>query len=165
MSKFSSEENLSELASSNHQPENQTNLQHIRVNNISGPLVVFFGPRNIGKTVTLLRLCTYISKYEIRPDESFRTDKAEYKRTIDVFNTVRQNTDFAPSATGTIDFLLLNVTYNGNKFCQILEAPGEHFFDVKKPSVEYPSYLNQILNSDYKKAFVFFFELFVTLKK
>src|SRR5690349_5782717 len=63
-------------------PTNQTpqgpgglNVQRIDTLRITGPLVIFFGPREIGKTVTLLRLCTYLrSKYEIRADQNFRTD-------------------------------------------------------------------------------------------
>src|SRR6185369_6043983 len=47
----------------------------IRINDIKGPLVIFFGPRGIGKTVTLLRLCSYISKYDVTPDPNFRVDE------------------------------------------------------------------------------------------
>jgi len=156
---YSLKENMAELPSNTPQPENQINLEHIQVNNISGPLVVLFGPRNVGKTVTLLRLSTYINKYDISLDENFRTDKAEYKKTVDAFKRIRQNLQFAPAATGNIDFLLLNVTYQGNRFCQILEAPGEHYFNAENPNKEYPTYLNQILNADYPKVFIFFFEL------
>lgn len=104
------------------------NLQHIRVSEVSGPLVVLFGPREIGKTVSLIRLCNYLQKYEIRPNGGFRTDTDSYQRTIDQFQALRQDSNFAPEATGNIDFLLLDVVENGNAFCQILEAPGEHFF-------------------------------------
>ncbi len=140
-------------------PETQVDLQHIRINDISGPLVVLFGPRSVGKTVTLIRLCNYISRYEIRPSENFRTDKSEYRKTIDTFERLRRDTQFAPVATGTINFLLLDVTYQGNKFCQFLEAPGEHFFDAEDPTRAYPAYFNQILSSGYRKVFLFFFEL------
>jgi hypothetical protein len=70
-----------------------------------------------------------------------------------------QNMQFAPDATGDVNFLLLNITHNGSKFCQFLESPGEHFFDRTRASAQYPSYMNKILADDYQKIFVFFFEL------
>src|ERR1044072_7234773 len=70
----------------------------ININNISGPLVVFFGPRDIGKTVALLRLCTYLNKYDITVDEGFRSDVNAYKSTVDAFNKLRSDTTFAPKA-------------------------------------------------------------------
>src|SRR5438132_14433744 len=96
--------NVQTEAQVNIQPEAVVNLQHIRVNDdvVSGPLVIFFGPREIGKTVTLIRLCNYIKKYEIRPNPNFRTDKVAYKRTTDMFESLRQNSHFAPGATGNI---------------------------------------------------------------
>ncbi len=157
-----------EIPSATSQPQNQpasvspqqgeANVQRIGINRITGPLVVFFGPREIGKTVTLLRLCTYIRDYEIRPDPNFRTD-ADYPATIDAFERIRQNMQFAPDSTGDINFLLLNVTYEGNRFCQILESPGEHFFDRKIPNKSYPDYMSRMLAENYRKIFVFFFEL------
>lgn len=131
----------------------------ININNITGPLVVFFGPRNIGKTVALLRLCNYLDKYDITVDEGFRSDTAVYKTTIDAFNKLRNDTSFAPDATGTVNFLLLNVSHNGDKVCQILEAPGEHFFDKDNPEEMYPPYLNKIFAESYRKVYVFFFAL------
>jgi len=135
------------------------NLQRIDILRITGPLVVFFGPREIGKTVTLLRLCTYVrSRYEIKPDKNFRTDDA-YTETVSAFEAMLQSMQFAPSATGDVNFLLLNVTDDGTKFCQFLESPGEHFFDRAKPNDPYPNYMNKILAEDYQKIFVFFFEI------
>jgi hypothetical protein len=68
----------------------ELNLQRIDTLRITGPLIVFFGPRAIGKTVTLLRLCTYIrSRYHISPDQNFRTDD-EYPATIAAFEAMLQ---------------------------------------------------------------------------
>lgn len=36
---------------------------------------------------------------------------------------------------------------------------GNTFFDPKQPHKDYPAYFHQILSSDYKKVFVFFFQL------
>jgi hypothetical protein len=138
--------------------ENQ-NIQKIKVNEVLGPLVVFFGPRDIGKTVTLLRLCSYLDKFQITPNKNFRQDTAEYEKTIAKFNEIRKEKIFAPDSTGGINFLLLDVVHNGTKICQILEAPGEHYFDKENPTNPYPTYLNQIFQAEYKKIYVFFFSL------
>ena len=135
------------------------NPEGIDILRITGPLVVFFGPREIGKTVTLLRLCTYIrSSYQISPEQNFRTDDA-YPATISAFEALLRNMQFAPDATGNVNFLLLNVTHDGGRFCQFLESPGEHFFDRLDPNAAFPTYMNKILAGDYKKIFVFFFEI------
>jgi len=156
-----------ETSSAPPQPQNiaapqvpgEVNLQRIDTRRITGPLVVFFGPREIGKTVTLLRLCTYIrSNYRISPDESFRTDD-RYAGTTAAFETLLGDMQLAPESTGDINFLLLNITHDGGRFCQFLESPGEHFFDRLKPKAPYPNYMNRILAEDYKKIFVLFFEL------
>ncbi len=137
----------------------EVDLQRIDINRIKGPLVVFFGPSNIGKTVTLLRLCSYLrGKYEISPDQSFRTDDL-YAATTAAFESMLQSMRFAPDATGDVNFLLLNVMHNGIRFCQFLESPGEHFFDRTKPNAAYPTYMNKILADGYMKLFVFFFEI------
>ena len=139
--------------------QSDVNLQRIDTLRITGPLVVFFGPRAIGKTVTLLRLCTYLrSQFQISPDKNFRVDAA-YAATVTAFDALLQSMQFAPDATGNVNFLLLDVTHDGGRFCQFLESPGEHFFDRGKPNDPYPNYMNKILADDYKKIFVFFFEI------
>jgi GTPase SAR1 family protein len=141
------------------QVQGEVNLQRIDIRRITGPLVVFFGPREIGKTVTLLRLCTYIrSRYQISPDSNFRTDD-EYAATTAAFEAMLQSMQFAPGATGDVNFLLLNVTHDGGRLCQFLESPGEHFFDRNRPNAPYPNYMNKIFADNYKKLFVFFFEI------
>ena len=141
--------------------QRETNVQMIRTREITGPLVILFGPRKIGKTVTLLRLDRYLrSKYEVEIDQNFWENNDEYLETVRDFQNLRENGHFAPNATGAIDFLLLNVNeVSGGRFCQILEAPGEHFFDKDEPQRAYPFYMNQIIAADYQKIFIFFFEL------
>ena len=82
-----------------------------------------------------------------------------YAATVTAFDSMLQSMQFAPDATGDVNFLLLNVTHDGGNFCQFLESPGEHFFDRNKPNAQYPNYINKILAEDYKKIFVFFFEI------
>lgn len=137
----------------------EVNRELIEISHVSGPLVIFFGPREIGKTVTLLRLCSYIEgEYQITPVEHFRSDQ-DYIDAIDKFEAIRRGV-LAPDATGDINFMLLDISETtGKSFCQILEAPGEHFFDIEDHKKFYPRYLNEIFSGDIRKVFVFFYEV------
>lgn len=132
----------------------------IAVSNIVGPLVILYGPADIGKTVTLLRLCSFVSSgYTVEVDRTFRSD-GNHSIAVSAFERQRNEEIFAPLSTGAIDFLLLNVTSEGAAYCQILEAPGEHFFP-KDPSSEavHPFYLQKIFQSPARKIFALFFEV------
>lgn len=136
--------------------------EHIHPNTVKGPVVVFFGPREVGKTVALLRLSHHITNHEscnVSPSKKFRTD-SEYSAAKSTFNQLMGTTNLAPERTANLNFLLIDVFENNKKFCQILEAPGEHFFSTTDPTkTEFLPYLTKIMiNSVYKKVFVFFFE-------
>ena len=132
-----------------------------RISSITNPVIILAGPRSSGKTVTLLRLAKYLMKtgnYSIKPNKSFRSD-SDYADVCEEFNSLLDTTDYAPNPTKSIDFLLLDVYRNNKQMVHILEAPGEHFFDETKPnSRDRRSYFIQLMNSDLKKIFVFFFE-------
>ncbi len=126
---------------------------------VTGPLVIFYGPRNVGKTVALLRLSEFIQQeYDVTPAKDYRGDD-KYEETVKKFEQLRNRGLHAPEATGEINFLMLNVNQSGKHFCKILEAPGEHFFDPEKPNADYLHYLNQLFTSDIRKIYVFFFEI------
>ncbi|MFH1196893.1 MAG: hypothetical protein V1720_14425 [bacterium] len=136
-------------------------VENIKINDesIRGPLVIFFGPSNIGKTVSVLRLIKKISAhYTITTNRDFRKDD-KYPETIKLFEKLLTENNYAPDATGKINFILLDVTRtNDGPFCQILEAPGEHFFDSLNPTKKHPRYLVDIFNNiSYSKIYVFFF--------
>lgn len=136
--------------------------EEIHPNAVKGPVVVFFGPESVGKTVVLLRLSHYITESEncrVQPNQNFRTD-SEYAQAISTFNELMRSTKLAPERTGKLNFLLIDVAENSKQFCQILEAPGEHFFSPSTPEKKgFLPYLNQIMiHSTYKKIFVLFFE-------
>lgn len=137
-------------------------LEEIQTNSITGPLVVFYGPREIGKTVALWRLVSYVSgHFNVTPNKIFRKDP-NYSDTVTRFKTALSDASrIAPDATGNINFLLLDVVNNHsmNSVCQVLEAPGEHFFDSEKPEATYPKYLEDIFAAPYKKVYVFFFAI------
>ena len=137
-------------------------LEEIQTNSITGPLVIFYGPREIGKTVALWRLVSYVSgHFNVTPNHIFRKDP-NYNETVSRFKSALSDASkIAPDATGNINFLLLDIVNNHsmNSVCQILEAPGEHFFDAEKPEASYPKYLEDIFSASYKKVYVFFFAI------
>jgi len=131
---------------------------------ILGPVVIFYGPRQVGKTVTLIRISKFVKKnagINIRVNPGFRTDNA-YPTTINTFNELLDKENkYSPQRTGNIDFLLLDYYENGKLYCQLLEAPGEHFFDEndqREPNKPYVAYFENIRLRDYKKVYVLFFE-------
>ena len=61
------------------------------------------------------------------------------------------NSDIAAEGTRRIDFMLVEISKNGKSICQILEAPGENYFDRNNPNRSFPNYLNTIFNCENKK--------------
>jgi hypothetical protein len=140
-------------------PVASSDVETITVSNITGHLVIFYGPADVGKTVTLLRLCSFVAAgYTVEIDRNFRSDNG-YDKTVNEFERQRKAEIFAPLSTGAIDFILANVTLRGTAFCQILEAPGEHFFPKTADlEVSHPYYLQTIFQSPIRKIFALFFE-------
>lgn len=124
------------------------------------PLVILFGPPACGKTMSLIRLTRYLrsKNYVIRPDKTFRpsTDK-DYADICDGFNAMIDNPDAAGS-TNRISFMLVKVLFKGQTLCQILEAPGEHYFDYQHPEAEFPPYIQTIINQKNRKIWLFMVE-------
>jgi hypothetical protein len=125
------------------------------------PIVVFFGPRSIGKTVALIRLSKYLvsNNYDVVPDKNFRKEDDSYQNLCANFDEQFINTVVAPKSTSSINFLLLKVRNTNGEICQLLEAPGEHFFDLDDYNSSFPPYLSTIFGSETPKIFVFFLEL------
>lgn len=124
------------------------------------PIVVFFGSPASGKTLVLLRMIHYLEKrkYQVVPETIFRpqTDK-HYMRMCAGLKDMAYNT-YAPGGNDIISFMLVKVLNAvGNPVCQILEAPGEHYFDGTA-QVTFPTYINAIRTSPNRKVWVFFVE-------
>jgi hypothetical protein len=151
------------LSAAENNNESATGLSAIEMNdpnNISvtiadpnSPLIILFGPPACGKTMTLVRLTRYLQNqgYTIAPIKTFRpSTDTNYKEMCENFNEMI-NSDNAAKSTDRISFMLVEVIKNGNRLCQILEAPGEYYFNPKKPNNPFPNYVNTIINSGNRK--------------
>lgn len=133
----------------------------VTVPNNKVPLIVLFGPPACGKTMTLVRLTRYLQSagYIISPIREFRpSSDANYDDICKNFDTMINNNNAAAS-TNRVSFMLVDVlNKNGRSLCQILEAPGEHYFNPDKPNDEFPSYVNTIIQSSNRKIWTILIE-------
>ncbi|MFI3296709.1 MAG: hypothetical protein R3Y59_03655 [bacterium] len=125
------------------------------------PIIVLFGPTNSGKTMALIRLSRYLNTkdYNVLPIKTFRDSfDNTYCELCDNFNTFI-NSQNAANGTKLIDFMLISITKNaGNPICQILEAPGEHYYDRTTPNAQFPTYFNVIKNCNNRKIWLIMVE-------
>lgn len=124
------------------------------------PIVVFFGSQASGKTLTLLRMIRFLEQnnHQVVPEAVFRpqTDR-HYAKMCAGLKTMAYS-QYAPGGTDIISFMLVKVLDSiGNPICQILEAPGEHYFDGRATTT-FPTYINAIRTSPNRKVWVFFVE-------
>ena len=124
------------------------------------PIVVFFGSPASGKTLALMRMIRFLESHEhqVIPEEVFRpkTDRHYARMCSELKNMVYNN--YTPGGTDVISFMLVKVLNPvGQPVCQILEAPGEHYFDGS-PNLDFPTYINAIRTSPNRKVWVFFVE-------
>ena len=119
----------------------------VTVSDPKTPVVVLFGARTSGKTMTLIRLTKYLEGmgYNVVPDPIFRPDTdTHYQRMCNEFGTLAHS-DYAAVGNDVMSFMLVKViSPNGRTLCQILEAPGEHYFDADIPNRRFPAYIENI---------------------
>ena len=124
------------------------------------PLIILFGPPACGKTMTLVRLTRYLrgEGYKISPIKSFRpSGDKNYETICKDYDLMISQTNAAKS-TGLISFMLVEIILNGKCLCQILEAPGEYYFNPKNPNAQFPNYVNTIINSSNRKIWCIMLE-------
>lgn len=146
---------------------NDANKIKVTIADYKTPLVILFGPPSCGKTMTLVRLTRYLQSngYTVRPITSFRpTFDKNYSELCGNFNAMISSDDAAQS-TSKINFMLVQVMYQGKPLCQILEGPGEYYFDPKKPNENFPKYVNAIISSNNRKIWAIMVEPDHTNKK
>lgn len=138
----------------------------IRVNiaDSTSPIVILFGPPGCGKTMTLVRLARYLRTigFKLDPVSSFRPSfDTHYARMCQAFPSMIGSDDAADSTQG-ISFMLVRVLDDkGRVKCQILEAPGEYYYNPNnplEPNVGFPAYLNTIKNNKSRKIWCFMVE-------
>lgn len=123
------------------------NKIRVRVDDPS-PLVLLFGPKGSGKTMALVRLTRYLEDqgYQLEPYRIFRPSHDKHYQRICNNYRLLCHSNYAPGGTETITFMLVKVLdKHGRPICQILEAPGEHYFDAKFPGKQFPTYIQQIV--------------------
>lgn len=139
---------------------NDANKINVTIADTEAPLLMLFGPPSCGKTMTLIRLTRYLQKkgYTVAPIPSFRPsyDK-NYRELCENFNAMINSSD-AAKATSNVSFMLVEVLKEGRRICQILEAPGEYYFNPEQPTADFPAYFNKIINMTSRKIWLFFLE-------
>ena len=135
----------------------------IKIGDKKAPIVMLFGPPTSGKSMTLVRLARYLRKqgYTVKADPTFKSDDA-YKARCEQFHK-NLNTTEALQGNALNEFLMIKVINHGTTVCQILEAPGEHYFNPQKPEEVSPRifrpYLTEInRNLANRKIWVFITE-------
>ena len=128
------------------------------------PIVVLFGPPSCGKTMTLVRLTRYLRTigFNVEPITSFRPSADEhYAKMCRDFPGMIGSSD-AANSTKNISFMLVRVLDSvGRVKCQILEAPGEYYYnpdDPDEPMVDFPRYVNAIKHSSNRKIWCYMVE-------
>jgi hypothetical protein len=124
------------------------------------PIVIFWGTPNSGKTVMLFRLTRYLkgNGHTVKPVLDFRPNNAKYKENCEKFDTLVDSPK-VPGSTDKLNFMLLSVFKDGKEICQLLEAPGEHYFNGEFPKRNLPNYLHAIFENSLPKIFLFLLEL------
>lgn len=130
----------------------------VTISDTETPIVVLYGPPSSGKTMALVRLARYLKDegYQVVPDRNFRgSQDSSYTQLCDNFDSIISSNDAADSTTG-ISFMLVKVLNSmGHPICQILEAPGEHYYPATSG---YPPYISRIINSKNRKIWAVILE-------
>lgn len=129
------------------------------------PIVVLFGPPQSGKTMTMVRLAEYLTHpdrgYTVAPDRAFRKAFDEtYRINCDNFNGML-NSIWAAEKSKGLEFMQLVVSKNGRPIVQILEAPGEHYYDPvdkDEPKGSFLPYITKVIQSPNRKIWIYLTE-------
>lgn len=123
----------------------------------NAPVVVFIGPSGCGKSMVLMSLVEYVrsnTSYSVAPDMDYNADDPNYVNNCNVFKKILDQTANLglntpkPVLPGTLNEILVDIYDKGDgKKLRLLEAPGEHFFDVNDPDKGMANYLNAVIST------------------
>lgn len=158
--KATSEEEQIKDATFTEEEQRDVNNISVTIPDTQTPIVIFFGSMASGKTLTLLRMIRFLEShnYQVVPEAVFRprTDR-HYAKMCSNLKSIAYNA-YTPGGTDVISFMLAKVLNEvGNPVCQILEAPGEHYFDGTA-DLKFPTYINAIRTAPNRRIWVFFVE-------
>ena len=150
----------SDLAGMSKEELEDPNRINVTIADKKAPLVILFGPPACGKTMTLVRLTRYLRSegYKISPIKSFRPSYDKNYESICNDYDIMINQTNAAKSTELISFMLVEIILNGKRLCQILEAPGEYYFDPQNPNGQFSNYVNTIINSSNRKIWCIMLE-------
>lgn len=144
---------------------------------LTEPIVIFYGPVEVGKSLAALRLYRYLrfdnpSNVNIAIDESlvknnsfYDNQKREYE---EIIKALESDTILAPKSTGVASPMLFTITEHSTTICHILETSGEIIHrsntalnDEEKDFIEYFNrlFFDDLIRNTLPKIWVFFFEL------
>lgn len=160
--KLTSNKTVPEEERTDNQKINETDVRAIRTNALSGPLILFVGPRESGKSTVLIHLAKYLKTkqgFKIDINKTYRSDEI-YKEASNHFLDQLHDNHFAPDRTGKVNFIAVSAFKGSEQVCQFLEAPGEAYFNRNDPHSQiFPPYIIQTLSlSNINKTLVIFFE-------
>lgn len=154
------DEDNSAIAGLTTEEQSDPNSITVTVSDPSTPIVVLYGPPSCGKTMTLVRMTRYLVSqgYTVVPEKTFRpTYDEHYRQLCEEFDQMI-NSNNAATSTSNISFMLVKVLKDGRPICQILEAPGEYYFNPDEPNRPYPAYVHKILNCMNRKVWAIMLE-------
>lgn len=154
-------ETLGNIHGLSEEEKRDPNRITVTISDTQAPIILLFGPSGCGKTMTLIRLTRYLQNrgYTLVPDASFRPSQdRNYEKLCNDFPSI-VNSDDAAARTDHISFMLVKIIKDGRTICQLLEGPGELYFNPSKAKQDFPTFVHRILNNtSLRKIFIFFVE-------
>lgn len=133
----------------------------VTVSDAQTPIIVLFGSKTSGKTMALIRLTRFLKAngFSVIPDRVFRPSyDTRYAAMCANFDSVIYS-ETTGGGTGMVNFMLVKILDKiGRPICQILEAPGEHYFNPLQPNMTFPPYIEAITKSPNRKTWAFIVE-------
>lgn len=134
--------------------------EEIAIPKSDAPLVVLFGPNACGKTMTMVRLLRFLIRevYDARPvctsiPVSDTVNANVCKWFYDILNS-----NFALLVSDRYRSTLVEVVYNKNVVCHILDAAGAYYFNEYNPCAPLSDFMNTIINSPNRKIWTIMIE-------